>query len=507
MRIALAQLYVALAVVVVLASSTAHGNGSAVPEATPPFAIDVTKPVRMTWPLDIGPDISVDHRDSRTCLRARQGVNELQLPGQGRAFYAFRLTKTTRCRTWFRVRYTDDGVGTIECNNSWFVGFDDREPDVVTSKGWGNEWHWERGPDVTLGEGVHWLRVELREDGVMMDRAVIVPAGRSYRASALARIAMIPSTGAAGERIPTDPQNPIRPVEFAALPTRSIDIGKGHANEITVLSSWQAAGAKEFAGTVDVRCPTVPGLKVTGSTKIACGPNEPSARNVLKLDFPANTRRRAHAVFVRVSDDKGTTIFVEKVRFVRAFTWAFLGPFTDVGKKVPLPPKADTNPSRLAARQSTGDLGLAPMVTNRDNRRHRLPRWKIVSDGSCYDWTGAVDLQKVFGRQSFRFAYAVTWIVAEERLQHRSFGFQADDAGWIWVNGQFIAKLPVNVPREANRLWSSARLSPGLNPVVIKLTQQDDPRSTIRVVQREERLRRPPGRRRLFVRARGRPVG
>ena len=84
-----------------------------------------------------------------------------------------------------------------------------------------------------------------------------------------------------------------------------------------------------------------------------------------------------------------------------------------------------------------------------------------------------MDLAKVFGRLNGVFAYGVTWIHAEGRLRHRSFNFQVDDAGWLWVNGRFVAVLPVNLPREANRLWTSARLDAGLNPVVVKATQTD----------------------------------
>ena len=37
--------------------------------------------------------------------------------------------------------------------------------------------------------------------------------------------------------------------------------------------------------------------------------------------------------------------------------------------------------------------------------------------------------------------------------------------------GRFVTVLPVDLPREANRLWSSAHLETGISPVVVKLTQ------------------------------------
>ena len=87
---------------------------------TVPFCLDVTRPLRITWPLDIGPDASPDRKDSRLCLRARPGVNEIQTPGSGTALYAFRIRKAGKYRTYCRVRWTDDGVNNVICNNSWF---------------------------------------------------------------------------------------------------------------------------------------------------------------------------------------------------------------------------------------------------------------------------------------------------------------------------------------------------------------------------------------------------
>jgi len=463
------------AVAVVLASVTCatvfadrDGVGGA-------LAIDVTKPVRVRWPLDIGPDISADRADARVCLRARQGANELQTPDGGRALYGFRLEADAEYRTCFRVRWTTDGVGSIECNNSWFVGFDDRSLHVIESNpGYDdhdNAWHWERGPNVKLSRGVHWLRVELREDGPLMDRAVLVPVDEPARPADLDTVKPLVWTDLAGELPPLDPQHPIQALECFAAATRSLVIGADHVNEITVGVSRQDADRADFRGTIDVRCPTVPDLKVVGDTKIVCRPGSPLATHVLTLRFPDRAARRSHEVTVSIRDGSGRTVFREDVRFVKAFAWAFLGPFgkprdagTDDTPGVPPEMPCDRTPLRLAQLSGPAELGLA-------GEADPPVQWRIVADGSCCDWTGAVDLVKVFGRKGRTFAYAVTWIQAEKQLRHRSFNFQADDAGWLWVNGRFLAVLPVSVPKEANRLWSSALLEKGRNPVVVKLTQ------------------------------------
>ena len=93
---------------------------------------------------------------------------------------------------------------------------------------------------------------------------------------------------------------------------------------------------------------------------------------------------------------------------------------------------------------------------------------------TAYAERHAVDLERVYGKASYAFAYAVTWVNAQRPLGHRSFCFQADDRGWVWANRRFLAILPVDLPREANRLWTSAALKRGPNPVVVKLMQEDD---------------------------------
>lgn len=463
------------------------------PTTGTPFAIDATKPARITWPLDIGPDLdcSMASANARMYLRGRQGANEIQERGAGRAYFPFRLAKAEKLRAWFRVRWTHDGTGSLACNNSWFVGFDDRAAAAIegNEEGWeegADRWHWLQGPTVELAPGVHWLRVELREDGVLMDRAALVPVGKRMRDADLDGLAPAAFAGFAGARPPFDPQRLVAPVECWALPTGSLAIGTGHVNEITVGASWQGAGA--FKGRISVYCPTAAGVVVEGSREIACGPDAtprsgaslrstsaPFARNVLTLRFPDDTARRAHAVLVSVADDAGATVFTDEVRFVKGWAWAFLGPLRpkpagdERGRTLRLSDveqPCDRTPERLAALEDPAALRLADLAPGR-----KPLEWRTLSDGSCYDWTGAVDLKRVFGDQHSAFAYAVTFIRAETLLRHRSFEFQADDAGWLWMDGETVAVAPVNLPKEANRLWSSALLSPGANPVVVKTLQ------------------------------------
>ena len=453
----------------------------------PPFALDLGEPLRISWPLDVGPDCSPDRPDARVCLRARQGANELQEPGRGKALYPFRLAKAGRCAVWLRVRWADDGVGSVDCNNSWFAGLDDLPAAVVGNEETRTDWFWARGPAARLEAGTHWLRLELREDGPAADRAVIVSAQSADRPEGLDRVVPARFGGFAGEAPPGDPQNPIGEVEIAALPTGSLAVGQGHRNEITLCAWWQlpaGAGAKGFAGTVELSCPTAPGLTVTGERELAVGPAAPFVRRTLGLEFPAAAARRPHPVTVTLAGGAGGAaarrVFRDELRFVKGPAWAFLGPFREAAEEA-RPAERGADPARLfrhpgdrqprllAERKGLAELGW-PEARRAD--AGAPVEWKLVEDGSCYDWTGAVDLLKVFGRTNSGVAYAVTWIQAQTELRHRSFVFAGDDAGWLWINDSFIAVLPVDLPREANRLWSSARLAPGANPVAVKLYQQ-----------------------------------
>jgi hypothetical protein len=440
-----------------------------------PVILDAASPIRVSWPLDVGPD----ERDGEVCLRARQGANELQTAGTGEAFYGFRVASSGICQSWFRVRWGGDPPGSVSCDNSWFASFDDGPLEVVGNETGETEWFWQRGPTVNLVPGVHWLRVELREDGPVLDRIAIVPATSEEGPANLDGLPPTSVHALAGQRLPQKPDRPVQPVEFWALPTRSLVIGAGHTNEVTVGASYQAVDGPGFEGRIEVSCATAPGLGVRGEQVLVCGPATPAVRRVLTLEFPAEVPRREHYVAVATRDSAGAALFRTGIRFAKAYAWAFLGPFRDTSggpqgvyrhtgaiRRVGQP--CDSDPAKIATRSDPVALGLAGLPLGSPDA---TAVWRVVADGSCYDWSGAVDLLRVYGRTPPAFAYAVTWIEAEAELQHRSFTFQADDSGWLWVNGHVAVELPVDLPREANRLWTSVPLQKGLNPVVVKLTQ------------------------------------
>jgi len=433
------------------------------PKDALPFAIDLARPMRITFPLDVGPDVGPDAPDDRRCLRSRQGANEFLSPEDAAALYPFRLDEAAKVRLWFRTRYVDDGVGKVECNNSCVASIDGGPRQTVGNETTKNAWGWRRWASLGLDAGVHWLRIASREDGIMLDR-VVIAAEDKMEPDVLDGVPVRPQSGFAGEAPPLEPQHPVLPVEVYALPTASLAIGAGHRNEVTVCALWQ--GGEPFEGEIAIESATVQDVTAKGTRTVSCGPDAPFVERTIELVFPTDTPRREQRVAVTVSGKGGRAIFREELRFLKGFAWAFLGPFPSKGAQRGLRPAmvtADQNPKLLALRAGLDRLGL----TGRAD-----VEWKVVDDGSCYDWTGSVDLLRVYGKESeHAFAYAVTWVDSSMSIGRRVFSMQADDAAWLWMNGNFLVHLPVALPREANRLWVSGALRRGANPVAIRIEQ------------------------------------
>jgi len=457
------------------------------PPAFEAFAIDASKPLRISWPFDVGPGRgrNRDRPLGRTCLRGRQGANEIQRPGEGKALYGFRVPSAGRYVSFMRVRWLDDGVGSVDCNNSFFACVDDGAPAVIGNKNESTRWHWESGPGVQLDAGVHFFRIELREDGVFCDRIVIMRTGAAVERSRFEALPIVEQAGFAGARPPHDPGRPIRDVEIAALRTRSVVVGEGHANAVTVIASYQGSG-RGFGGRVVAECDTARGVSLVpsdaeGGARIACSPEKPYKVSRFTFAFPPGAPMRVHYVKLGVVTDEGECIFREVLPFLKPPEWAFLGPFRDATHGYAGASLGGGGPgqamaralSRRASREALAREAarVLPEARRVSPFQGQPAAWKVVADGSCYDELGAVDMFKVYGRTQNAFAYAVTWVRAETWLHHRSFTFSADDTACLWMGGRPVAVVPAPLPREANRLWSSARLEPDANPVVVKIAQ------------------------------------
>jgi len=106
-----------------------------------------------------------------TCVTIPRGVGK-PASQPSRATYVARIGRKATYRAWLRVKWTD-GDG-----NSLFLAVPGREPSVVGQDGTYGRWHWAPGPDVELTKGSHSLVILHREDGVSLDRILLVPDTR-----------------------------------------------------------------------------------------------------------------------------------------------------------------------------------------------------------------------------------------------------------------------------------------------------------------------------------------
>ena len=88
---------------------------------------------------------------------------------EGGASYAVRITRSANYRIWLRTLWTD-GDG-----NSFAVAAPGCKPETIGQDGTYGRWHWVSGPEVALRPGNHSLHVLHREDGVSLDRILLVP--------------------------------------------------------------------------------------------------------------------------------------------------------------------------------------------------------------------------------------------------------------------------------------------------------------------------------------------
>jgi hypothetical protein len=160
-------------------------------------------------------------------------------------------------------------------------------------------------------------------------------------------------------------------------------------------------------------------------------------------------------VRVELRRSDGELVHAQELRFVNPLHWAFLGPFEDPGGRGLDAP--------LAPDHRVGGFSGLP--------RFEGVEWKVVSDGSCYDEFGLVDLNKVFDIPNGRWkkgapsgtpqvAYAVTCVLTGHS-HHTPVAFAADDAAKVWVDGRLVLRVGGNSPIETGRQIIGVRFEGG----------------------------------------------
>lgn len=405
--------------------------------------------VRLTWPAEI-----VSGESGSPFIRIREGANRLAIPGGAVAEYAFRTEESGSYTVYVRCNVPD------ECGNSLYCSIDGSRRSVVGDSDTYGAWHWVRSfRRFRLGSGLHRLTLRSREDGARFDRVVITRG--QLPAAALEKIA--PTAAPTFTRLPVaaDTLPAIGAVSCAAFPAKSVVIGAGHDNAL----SLYARANDGQPHTCDVQLRSERGrLHLRHTVELTADTPSRLVTWPLKLQ-PGDLYLVPLRVDVFVD---GTRVYSREIRFCRPLAWAFLGPFDD--------------PERKGL-----DLHLPP--DDRVGELHRLPeidgrRWMVVQDGSCYGELGEIDLNKVFGfanrprhlgKKITRpmIAYAVTTISCPAYINHTGLAYGGDDALQVWQNGHKLLRVDSNLPLELSRQVVGTELFPGRNLFVFKIPQTE----------------------------------
>ena len=319
----------------------------------------------------------------------------------GTAEYWFTLAEPGKYRLYMRIRAPD------HCGNSCWVGMDRRRrlhcfPDGFDSDFDGRRLHWpekmfrrwlwleDAGRLFALEAGRHFLRVEVREDGMAIDQVALVPDGAD-EPSGVQQPTMIP-------RGPNDVVPVCLAVNHQCLPRSGEATAHGHlwfrSNSATGLPLVVrlAAGDAKIGPATEVRCelgPDAPFAYLPVSVTLG----EPARLEVVELTATASTPCYG-----------GMQVSAAPCRIERPFEWWALGP---------LDPPADALSGRILMAAETIDFRKAPIAG-----RPELT-WREVESPAHFGHLGTIDLVKVFGLHENCTAYLATVIEVEEAGSYR----------------------------------------------------------------------------------------
>lgn len=398
---------------------------SAQEAGVPAITLLPTDCARVTWPMELLPaDEAVDH----PYFRLREGAGRLMAHGQGVCEFVFQARKCCNVAVYIHCR------GNDECSNSLLLQLNGSFATYVDMGEEYGQWRWRPSyRRFGITPGLQRLTLRGLEDGVEIDRVVV---SSSAKLDAVALDAAPHKEPPRFERYPeTSPTLPeIGRVCAQAFASRSLVVASGRENRVTVF--LRLNGKAETSGTI-CAYPLRGGESVSGNFSLT------KDKRYLFQEFPLKLERADITwlpvmVEVRVGKEK---VLVQQLDFVAPLDWAFLGPFEDPegkGLRAQLPPEQDLDGMRRLR-----DCGGK--------------RWKTVTDGSCYNDLGVVDLNRVFGLVPHReqgqtplVAYAFTrvWHMPDHHLSLR---FGADDSLKVWHNGRALLAAYSACPLELSR--------------------------------------------------------
>ena len=387
------------------------------------------------------------------------GSNEAMGGRRSAAVYRIPIPKDGIYLVLLRVRW--NGV----CSNSLLLTVDKGERQVVADNAL-ERWHWVVSNPWTLKAGLTELRIENREDGILVDQIALTteklePDEGTLEANLIpgpADDARVPlrlfaGTGPEGaqdrkgpdffmshdaERVTAlDPARCLVLRPPASLPLRLWVRGSAHADETARVSVHTEAPVR---------------IKPQAEQTFTAGKAKLLVRLAFDLSADANAPRSAWPLFVRLHHADGR-IEGQKIVLVRPFEWLVTN-----AMGCPEPTGIDT-PSPVEPHLERGFPGAAPGID-----------WKVAPDDAVTP-LGLLDMRRAVADRTHVMAYAYTALDSPDAGEYL-LDVRHDDMIRIWVNGKAVFTSTRCAPADLTRRLVKVSLRKGANDVLVKICQR-----------------------------------
>jgi hypothetical protein len=395
------------------------------------------------WAHDIQPNYQISEWKGARCIALGEGAggNMDWIEGYaahtvdvGTARFSMRAPREGRYRVWARAWFRD------KCGNSFRLllgdkmleGFSDSE-DLLA------QWHWlplsYGGADaVRLTQGCHRFRLEAREDGVYIDKFLLLPAGQSPQGL-----------------------DPPSAVHWDATLRHSLSFSleaqsqcRGTTHTVVV---WVRRSCPELTeGTVSLQVP-VP-FEVSGPSRssIRFSTGNPLCRTSFLVRLPADATVGEGIMRAEYEDTSGERVEGRMV-LGGQFDWLTTGP---------LDPSDRLNRA-LKSRSNVTDEELRAQFT------------PYPANG--YDAYRRLDLERAYGQLRNKYIYLCCDIEVAETVDYLAL-LTADDTAYVYVDGRLAVSQTARGPGEGRMMVRGLRLTAGRHRLFVRLYQDPAPEPT-----------------------------
>ena len=389
------------------------------------------------WAQDIKPNYHIARFHGQYCLALGEGAGGVMhwLKGAdatvdvGTARFNLFVPQAGDYRLWARV-YLDD-----KCGNSFGVWMGDtRLQNFSDSQNVMGRWHWlplasQAQQHVHLAAGSHRLRLEAWEDGVFIDKFVLLPTGRTP------------------DKLSAEP-----PVVWDQSLNSSISFNlenqsqsRGTTQFVTV---WVRRNNPDLTeGTVALRVPAPFEIVGESRNRIRFSAGNPLCRTSFRLHLPADAIA-GEGMLAAVYTDVNGEIVEGRIILGGQYAWLYAGPFKPT----------DPAHAALAAKTSVTDEELKNV-------------WKLYPQRG-YDAYRRLNFESAFGQLRNVSLYLVSDILVEEEADYLAL-LTADDKAYVYIDGEPVISQPEGGPGEGRMVARPVHLAKGRRRVFVRHYQAD----------------------------------